>query len=197
MRGESTIAIRVIYDETRDESALGYRRIRKLLTAFSKGLLEGRIERHRLPTGFDKPIVVTGKSVASQRQRSRHLLASVVPMLVVLMVLLGAFYPSIDLTAGERERGTLEALLVTPASRVSLMMGKFLTVATIATFTGLVNLGAMGLTVGAGIGSKLGDIGIAFEVPWIAIAAIGALVPLIAMFFAAVHGCGGVARPEL
>src|SRR5262249_10870918 len=55
-------------------------------------------------------------------------LAVFVPLVLVLMTITGAVYPAIDLTAGERERGTLEVLIAAPVPRVSLLFGKYVAV---------------------------------------------------------------------
>ncbi len=62
------------------------------------------------------------------------------------MALTGAFYPSIDLCAGEKERGTMETLLISPASRGEIVMGKFLTVVLASMTTAILNLLSMALT---------------------------------------------------
>ena len=63
------------------------------------------------------------------------------------MIMLGAFHPAIDITAGERERSTLETTLSAPIERSALMAGKVLAVATLAAITGFLNLASMSLTV--------------------------------------------------
>jgi sodium transport system permease protein len=62
------------------------------------------------------------------------------------MSVTGAFYPAIDLVAGEKERGTMETLLICPASRTEIVIGKFLTVMTFSMSTAILNLISMGLT---------------------------------------------------
>src|SRR5437762_13683298 len=64
----------------------------------------------------------------------------------VLWSLDGALYPAVDLCAGEKERGTMETLLITPAGREEIVLGKFLTIWMFSAGTGLVNLLSMGLT---------------------------------------------------
>src|SRR5581483_4308634 len=78
-------------------------------------------------------------------ERGALKLAAFVPLVLILMTMTGAVYPAIDLTAGERERGTLEVLIAAPVPRVSLLFGKFVAVAAVAVLTALVNLGAMNL----------------------------------------------------
>lgn len=74
-------------------------------------------------------------------------LGAFVPLMLLLMTMTGAVYPSIDLTAGERERGTLEMLLAAPISRRDLLLAKFFTVLLVAVLTAIVNLIAMTLTL--------------------------------------------------
>src|SRR6056297_1490615 len=57
--------------------------------------------------------------------RARSLLGTIVPLVLVLMTITGAVYPAIDLTAGERERGTMEPLMASPVSRTSLLFAKY------------------------------------------------------------------------
>ena len=74
-------------------------------------------------------------------------LASLIPLVLVLMTVTGAVYPAIDLTAGERERGTLETLMAAPVPKISILMAKFFAVWTVAIFTALLNLIGMAMTV--------------------------------------------------
>lgn len=74
-------------------------------------------------------------------------LSAFVPLMLLLMTMTGAVYPSIDLTAGERERGTLEMLLAAPVCRRDLLLAKFFTVLVVAVLTAIVNLIAMVLTL--------------------------------------------------
>ena len=74
-------------------------------------------------------------------------LAALVPLILILMTITGAVYPAIDLTAGERERGTLEILVAAPVARFELLTAKYLSVLTVAMLTALVNLICMTITV--------------------------------------------------
>ncbi|MFN9717806.1 MAG: ABC transporter permease subunit/CPBP intramembrane protease [Planctomycetota bacterium] len=74
-------------------------------------------------------------------------LSAFVPLMLVLMTMTGAVYPAIDLTAGERERGTLEMLVAAPVSRRALLTAKFIAVFTVAVLTAMINLVAMLLTI--------------------------------------------------
>ncbi len=73
-------------------------------------------------------------------------LAALIPLILVLMTVTGAVYPAIDLTAGERERGTLETLIAAPVPRLGLLLAKYVAVLTVALLTAVVNLIGMTIT---------------------------------------------------
>jgi sodium transport system permease protein len=110
--------------------------------------------------------------------------ATLVPLVLILMTITGAVYPAIDLTAGERERGTLEALMAAPVPRLALLIAKYVAVVTVAMLTAVVNLLAMTITVAAtGLASELfGADGLSLG----AMVAVLALLVLFAAFFSAV-----------
>src|SRR5205807_2728161 len=74
------------------------------------------------------------------------LLAKILPVLLIMWSLAGALYPAIDVCAGEKERGTMETLLISPASREEIVYGKFLTIWVFSAATALLNLASMGIT---------------------------------------------------
>lgn len=76
-----------------------------------------------------------------------NVLASIIPLVLVLMTITGAVYPAIDLTAGERERGTMEALMASPVPRWWLLIAKYVAVVCVALLTAVANLGAMFTTL--------------------------------------------------
>ena len=111
-------------------------------------------------------------------------LSTIVPMILILMTVTGAVYPAIDLTAGERERGTLEMLMASPVPRLKLLLAKYVAVVAVAFLTALVNLTAMTITLQAtGLSAVLfGESGLGL----VRILQILALLVLFAAFFSAV-----------
>jgi ABC-2 type transport system permease protein/sodium transport system permease protein len=109
-------------------------------------------------------------------------LAAVIPLILILMTITGAVYPAIDLTAGERERGTLEILIAAPVPRMGLLFAKYVCVFSVAILTALVNLGMMLLTLRVSpVGAQLH-----IELSLPVIAQILGLLLLFAAFFSAV-----------
>jgi ABC-2 type transport system permease protein/sodium transport system permease protein len=78
---------------------------------------------------------------------SGSILGTVIPLVLVLMTITGAVYPAIDLTAGERERGTMEALMASPVPRWWVLLAKYLAVVSVAFLTAMANLLAMFVTM--------------------------------------------------
>ncbi len=111
-------------------------------------------------------------------------MATFIPLILILMTITGAVYPAIDLTAGERERGTLESLVASPMPRFTLLVGKYIAVVTVAVLTALMNITAMTITVQCtGLaGTLFGADGLS---P-LAIVAVFGLMVLFAAFFSAV-----------
>ena len=74
---------------------------------------------------------IAQSDAATQGEQAGMALSLFIPLVLAVWTFSSAIQPSIDMTAGERERGTLEALLGLPCSRMELLMGKWLAVATI------------------------------------------------------------------
>ncbi len=91
------------------------------------------------------PIKVVKVDTSDQRENLGEKLGALIPYLLIPLVLAGASYPAIDLGAGEKERGTLETLLLTPITRTELVLGKFFTVLTTSLLTALVTVTSMGV----------------------------------------------------
>jgi len=111
------------------------------------------------------PVNIETVSSATEKQRGGWALGLVVPVILVLMTITGAIYPAIDVTAGERERGTLEALLATPVPVLHMVTAKFLVVATVGLLAALVNVLSVGATMHFGGLTKAfahGDVPISF-----------------------------------
>ncbi len=134
------------------------------------------------PRGYVPPAAVTAERIGRVQQQS--LLGTIVPLVLVLMTITGAVYPAIDLTAGERERGTMESLMASPVPRSYILFSKYVAVVVVALLTAVANLLAMFTTLWAGrLLPMLTGGEQAF--PWIAVLQILGLLVLFSAFFAA------------
>jgi sodium transport system permease protein len=168
----------ILYDAARDDSREAAERLTDLLD-------------RSLPAGCAR-FQVKKTDLASKQRMGGYLLSKALPLALVLMVLLGAFYPAIDVTAGERERGTLETVLTSPINRFDLLLGKVLAVAFIAALTGLLNLVSMAVTLVHAV--RMAEAS-ALPVPWArAAASTVVLVPAGFLFASLFVAIGSLAR---
>jgi sodium transport system permease protein len=80
--------------------------------------------------GVVKPFEVKRQNVAPPEKVGGNLIGGLIPYIIIILCFTGAMYPAMDLTAGEKERGTMETLLCSPVHRVNIVLGKFLMVLT-------------------------------------------------------------------
>ena len=142
-----TARIILRYDQTEEDSRKARERLRDGLRNESTRLLEERLEAKGLEEEFARPLNITDQNVAPAEKTTGSILGRFLPMILIIMLGVGAFYPAIDLTAGEKERGTFETLLSTPTSKMEVVCGKFLTVLCISLFTAFLNLASMVVSV--------------------------------------------------
>lgn len=101
------------------------RRVSAILNVYEQTLNSLRIQHRGIdPTIFDSLNIV--QNDVSTEGANGQLLASILPFLFIMSMVMGGFYLAIDTTAGERERQSLEPLLSLPLSRTSVVMGKYL-----------------------------------------------------------------------
>jgi ABC-2 type transport system permease protein/sodium transport system permease protein len=167
-------------DSTRSHDAV---RHLELLTADANAWQIGRGLRLIGIKQRGDPVRVQAVALEVPASQGSSLAPVLVPLVLILMTMTGAVYPAIDLTAGERERGTLEILVAAPIPRLSVLLAKYAAVFTVAMLTALVNLGSMALTLQAtGLGPQL--FGASLSVA--ALAQVLSLLLLFASFFSAV-----------
>ncbi len=113
--------------------------------------LSDHLERNSLvfyiPIGVTIPFQATSNNVAPKdMNRGTAMWSKILPLLLLVWALTGAFYPAIDLCAGEKERGTLETLISSPALRSEIVIGKLLTVMLFSIVTAMLNILSVSLT---------------------------------------------------
>ena len=91
------------------------------------------------------PINFAMKDFSTKEENAGYIFGYIVPFLLITSILMGALYPAIDTTAGEKERGTLETLLTLPVKNLELITAKFLATSTVAVAAALLNLLSMGI----------------------------------------------------
>ncbi len=117
-----------LYYKSSAKNNISKKRIDNILSTYNNQLLEERFNNLKLSPEVVKAVKITDKDIASTRERFGEKIGGFIPYLFVIFCFIGAMYPAIDLGAGEKERGTIETLLVSPATRFQIVIGKFIVV---------------------------------------------------------------------
>lgn len=124
-RNSRSAGVELIYDSSRQDSDIPVKRVRGALQQYSGTVGTLRILSRGLNPVVGQALQVTQRDVATPEAKMGMFLAFL-PYLLILFAFLGGAYLVIDVTAGERERQSLEPLLATPSSRSAIMSGKIL-----------------------------------------------------------------------
>lgn len=160
-------AATVYHDSVDEDSRHARDRVERALELWRTAQVEARLSTRNLPQGFARAVDVTGRNVAPDERRAGQRLGAILPFVLIVMSLMGGFYASIDLTAGEKERGTMQTLLCAPVLPTEVIAGKFLTVWVMTILAGLANVGSIAATLfrilpGDSLGVGPQSLGLAF-----------------------------------
>ena len=127
---DGQVRVGIQYDASDSESTAARGKVLDLIATYSREVVARRLQvRHLTPADL-LPVLVDERNVATQRQLSGLLLAGILPFFIAMLAVVGGMAVAVDLAAGEKERGTLESLLVAPPRREAIVLGKFLAVLT-------------------------------------------------------------------
>jgi len=179
----------ILHNSADEKSLIAVGRVRDVLHEWEAAILRQSLKDVGLPESLPRPVKPEDIDLAEEQQLSANIWSKLFPAFLVLMALTGAFYPAIDLGAGEKERGTMETLLICPATRSEIVLGKFFTVMAFSMSTALLNLASLGFTgkytvslASSGTMSRLGDLALPplSSLVWVLVF----LLPLSALFSA-------------
>jgi sodium transport system permease protein len=126
--------IRIYADQSQLEAKVASGRIETALNQLKEARIKNELQRAGLPDRVLTPFTVEKVNTAPPQKMSGMFIGTMIGYMFVMFMLMGAMYPAIDMTAGEKERRTMEMLLSSPAGRGEIVLGKIL-VAITASFT--------------------------------------------------------------
>ena len=165
---QATFSIRVQVDESEAASGLALRRFREVVREMDRELVASRLQVLHAPTQLAEPSRITTTDVADRGLEMGKLLGSLLPYLLLIMMYSGSMQHGIYVTAGEKERGTLQTLLATRLPRNQIIWGKLIYVFSMGLVAASLNLISMGFSLsrlaaaaahpaGSGISSQAGS----------------------------------------
>ena len=190
-----SVPITILYDSSQSLSREAYDRFKSFIAALEHAQLDLRLTQAQLSPGFVQPFDVMSANIASDSRQIQAAIGSFLPYLIILFCFFGAFYPSLDLTAGEKERFTLETLLLAPVSRLEIAAGKFMVVFAAAITAAVLATTSMALTLTHGILPE--DTAAALDLQFQPLALVltaSLLLPVAALFSSLLLGIALLAR---
>ncbi len=129
-----------------DEQNIRKTRVKEILDAYEKILLEERFAELNLDKSVAKAVNLAEVDITTKKEKFGKAIGGFLPYIFVIFCFMGSMYPAIDLGAGEKERGTLETRLTSPVNRFEILLGKFGVV--VLTGIGSALISMLGLYVG-------------------------------------------------
>ncbi len=118
--------VTIYYDSSKDLLDGRVNDIKSSVEELSQDLLLARLNAQQLPQGFVKPIDLREQNIAPQERVIGKIMGRFLPMMLLLFIFTGCIYIAIDITAGEKERRTLQTLFTAPLKVSEIIAGKFL-----------------------------------------------------------------------
>jgi sodium transport system permease protein len=128
------------------KSSIAADNVQKSLEKYRDRIVHDNLSARNVPDSALKPFEIKEHNVAPPEKVGGAAFGGVIGYMVILLCLVGSMYPAMDLTAGEKERGTMETILSSPISRVDLVFGKFFLVLTTALVTAGLSVTSMGVS---------------------------------------------------
>jgi sodium transport system permease protein len=131
------------YDETSQLSQVALRSVMEAVREINRRQVEEVFEAKGMPRGSAEPVQLEPKNIAKQEGLGSSMILSLLPYLIVIWAFFGGFSIAADTVAGEKERGTLETLLISPIARSEIALGKFLSLGVVCLVSSLTSLVAV------------------------------------------------------
>lgn len=142
-------AVVVYHYEGEMKSGFGRDQVERFFRELREKNVAAQLAARALPPTLARPFETKRQNVAPPEKVGGATFGGLVPYLIIVLCFTGAMYPAIDLTAGEKERGTMETLLCSPAARSEIVLGKFLMVLTGSVAAMIFMLLSLGITAAA------------------------------------------------
>ena len=176
-----------LYYRSSSSFKVAEQRLRGAVDSYDEEIVDGRIRRLSLDPNLFDAIAIEARDISTMQEVLGKTVGGFLPYMFVIFMFTGAMYAGIDLSAGEKERGTLETLLSSPATRLEIVLGKFVVVAAIGIASALISMLGLYLGVRVAVGEIPPEaLDVVWDIlNWKVVAMIATLLLPLAAFFAA------------
>ncbi len=137
----------LLWTSARDASLRAKERLVRILNDYDREELARYARDVGAKESFIVPITSSDRDLSTGTERGNYLASLILPLLMLIMIAIGALYPALDVSVGERERGSLETTLIAPVGRTATVVGKYLAVVSFSLLAFLLNFVSMALTL--------------------------------------------------
>lgn len=138
--------VRIYADQSQLEATVASGRIETVLNRLKEARVKNELQRAGVPESILTPFTVEKVNTAPPQKMSGMFIGTIIGYIIVTFMLMGAMYPAIDMTAGEKERRTMEMLLSSPAGRGEIVLGKILVAITASFMTSTLTIISFGIS---------------------------------------------------
>jgi len=174
-----------VYYKSSDLMSKAKNRINNALEIYKNEVVSERLSQFNIDKDLLEPLDIINKDISTKKETIGKAVGGLIPYMLVIFIFLGAMYPAIDLGAGEKERGSLETLLSSPATKFEITVGKLMVVSLAGMVSGLISV--IGISVPfyfiGNIPDQIKSTVIEIISPFIIVSVIILMIP-IAIFFA-------------
>lgn len=154
VKGLKPVQLQILTKSTNQKAPGVQAKINAAISDLNNKILQERFSDQKINPAVLSKISLSLVDVATEKERGGFVLGFILPLLIVIWTIVGGMNTAVDASAGEKERKTLEALLLTSARRIDIVFGKFLAVATVATISVIASISSLYFTISyAGFGS--------------------------------------------
>ncbi|MDQ8186609.1 ABC transporter permease [Pelagicoccus sp. SDUM812002] len=184
-QSQGTAPIEILYDQANENSGNAHGRLRGVLNEFNKQQIKSRLASADLDESFIQPTQINSTSIAEDTAVSGFVLSIFLPYIVIMGAAFGGLNTAFDLCAGEKERGTMETLLVSPASRNDIVRGKLYTIFVVSLLSAICSI--LGIVAAISFGQQIVSslFGESFSLSYVNLAALVAIVVPLALLSSA------------
>jgi len=142
IENQESANVNLIIKSTNTKSANVTTILSAIITEFDNQVLQKRFSKQNIDPKILSKVSVLPEDVATDKETGGFVLGFLIPLFIVMWSIVGGQYTAIDVSAGEKERKTLESLLLTSVKRRDIVLGKFLAVSSVALVSVVVAIGS-------------------------------------------------------
>lgn len=184
---KSSPDVEVYYNENSENSVIASHILISYIEKFSNNIIKSRLTGYEISEDNYNEIIIIKKASSYGGEYSKKILATILPIILIIISIITPMAGAMDLGVREKERGTIEALLTTQAGRMSVLFGKFFAISTMAIITAVAAIEGLVFAITDRSGYILSERGLSFYLSNATLGTIGIVLILTIMLFGALE----------